>query len=85
MSVMVRCAPLLRAVGACKGPQADSWSGNGLSAGFLLGFVEQTYQQLRLPLVKQVTLCVCVCVCVCVYERERDRERERERDWVAEP
>ena len=41
--------------------------------------MEQTYQQLRHPLVRQVTLCVCVCVCVCV------RERERERDWVAEP
>ena len=74
---MVRCAPLLRAVGACKGPQADSWSGNGLSAGFLLGFVEQTYQQLRHPLVRQVTLCVCVCV----WERERERERERETGW----
>lgn len=57
---------------AAQGPGADPGSGNGLSAGFLSGFVEQTDRQLRLPQVKQVTLwgpATCVCVT----------------DWVTEP
>lgn len=60
---------------AAQGPRADPGSGNGSSAGFLSGFVEQTDPQLRLPQVGQVTVCVRarVRVCVCVFARLGDR------------